>query len=89
MSAIENRLKEIQKTLTPEALAKQGYPVFVKNTPIRSGYARQHTDLSGNVIEARYPYAERLNEGYSKQSPKGMTAPTIDAVRKWIKQVIG
>lgn len=89
MGITENRLKELQKILTPEAIAKEAFGAWYKNTPIRSGNARRHTDLRGNIIEANYPYAVRLDHGWSKQSPKGMLEPTMVAVRAYIKKYIG
>jgi uncharacterized protein (DUF488 family) len=66
--------------------------VFFRNkTPVRSGNARNKTKQKDNVINAQYPYAGRLDEGWSKQQPKGMSAPTekqIDIlVGKYIKRV--
>lgn len=49
---------------------------FVKETPVRSGNARRNTQLQGTQIQANYAYAERLNTGYSRQAPQGMTDPT-------------
>jgi hypothetical protein len=72
--AIESMLNN-NKTLADKVL-KSAYKYFVASTPIRTGNARSHTTLSGNTIEASYPYAQRLDDGYSKQSPEGMTNPT-------------
>lgn len=53
-------------------------------TPIKSGRARRGWSLSGgkNKYRAtnRLPYIERLDRGYSKQSPEGITRPSIRAV---------
>ena len=43
----QSRLNKIQKTLDPANLARVGYPVFLKNTPIRSGNARRRTTVKG------------------------------------------
>lgn len=83
------RLKKIQQTLDPTNLAKVGYPVFVKNTPIDTGNARRHTTLKGASIAANYPYAKRLDNGYSQQSPDGMVKPTIRAILAYIKSKLG
>jgi hypothetical protein len=53
-------------------------------TPIRSGNARRSTYLRKTTISAEYPYAERLDEGYSKQAPKGMTTPTEKEVQRLV-----
>jgi len=70
-------LKSQQQKLNK--LPDDAYKVFVKETPIRSGNARRNTKLKNKKqIVANYPYAQRLDEGYSQQSPEGMTKPTED-----------
>lgn len=72
-------LKKQQKQIAQ--LPDQAYKVFVKNTPVRSGNARRNTKLKGKKqIEANYPYAQRLDQGYSKQSPEGMVQPTEEFI---------
>ena len=85
MSNITDRLKEIKSKLSDKNLAKVAHAEFKKTTPIRTGNARAKTDLMGNQINAEYPYVGLLNEGLSKQAPKGMTEPTIDAIRSYIE----
>lgn len=48
---------------------------FREITPRRSGNARRRTVVSPRQIQARYPYAARLDSGYSRQAPQGMTQP--------------
>ena len=67
-------LNKIKKDLLQ--LPKLAYEEWLKNTPVRDGNARRKTKLVRNQIVADYPYAKRLDEGYSKQSPKGMSEPT-------------
>lgn len=83
---IQFRLNKIKKDLDDRVLAKVGYDFFVQTTPIRSGNARDRTNLKNNVITANYPYAQRLDEGYSRQAPKGMTEPTLKHVQQYIKR---
>jgi len=87
---IQNKLTssidKIQKKL--EQLPKEAYKEFVKTTPIRTGNARRKTKLNKDTIEANYPYAKRLDEGYSSQAPKGMTKPTEDFINKRMKQIL-
>lgn len=85
MSNITDRLKDIKTKLSEKNLAKVAHTEFKKTTPIRTGNARSKTDLMGNQINADYPYANLLNQGSSKQAPKGMTEPTIEAIRAYIK----
>jgi len=88
---IERRLAQIDRDLTPEKLAAEAYPVFrdgqgtFRGTPVDSGNARRNTKLSGDSILAQYPYARRLNEGYSKQAPDGMSKPTDDYMKKYVE----
>tara|TARA_R110002153_G_scaffold161776_2_gene314194 strand:- start:275 stop:568 length:294 start_codon:yes stop_codon:yes gene_type:complete len=68
---------------------KQSYTVYKNNTPIRSGNAKNRTKLENKLtIGGRYPYAGRLDEGWSKQSPQGMTEPTLKALDGFIKNYI-
>jgi hypothetical protein len=72
-----------------KTLPKEAYDYFVDSTPIRTGNARNKTRLRGSTIDANYAYAERLDEGYSRQSPKGMTGPTEKFLEKRINDLIG
>jgi hypothetical protein len=83
---INKKLQQLANTFTPAELAKQAYPYFKQTTPIRSGAARSNTRLRNNEIEADYPYAQRLDEGWSQQAPRGMTAPTVKYIQDWIKR---
>lgn len=83
------RIEYIQKTITTKELIDVGFPTFYKKTPHRSGNAQRHTTKSSTSIDANYPYAHRLDQGYSHQSPQGMVKPTIDAIRAYIKKKLG
>lgn len=85
----QNKIASVKKTINPTNLINVGFPVFLKNTPIRSGNARAHTTKSATEINAKYPYAQRLDNGWSKQSPDGMVKPTIEAIRAYIKKQLG
>jgi len=68
----------------------QAYQYFRDHTPIRSGNARRNTVQKGDAIVAAYPYAGRLDEGYSRQAPDGMTNPTVNYIEKTlIPQAVG
>ena len=86
---ISDRLNKVLQTLNSSTLAKIAHTKFVSVTPIRSGNARRNTKLNGNSIDANYAYAKRLDEGYSKQAPKGMTEPTLKYVKDYIYQQTG
>jgi hypothetical protein len=86
---IKYRIEEIKKVVNPEKMVNGAYRVFYSNTPIRSGNARRNTDLRKDEIQANYPYAGRLDEGYSRQSPKGMVEPTIKWLQNYLKKHLG
>lgn len=84
---IDRRIQELKVEINDERLARSAYRVFYRETPIRSGNARRQTRRSGNEITAAYPYAGRLDQGYSRQSPEGMTKPTIEFLQEEIKRI--
>lgn len=67
-----------------DTLPREAHTEFIKNTPKRSGNARRNTRLQDNKIIADYAYSQRLDEGYSKQAPEGMTKPT----EQWIQREV-
>jgi hypothetical protein len=72
-----------------QALPQDAYKHFVSITPIDSGNARRSTRLQNKTIQANYPYARRLDEGWSKQAKNGMVKPTQEFIKKRIKQITG
>jgi len=66
----------------------QAYTFFRAHTPIRSGRARRSTVLKKDTIHAAYPYAQRLDDGYSPQAPDGMTKPTEAFIKKTVDNII-
>lgn len=80
----------------PGYVLEGGYDHFKSITPVRSGNARNNTklkkgkqfDTRSNKIQAKYPYAGRLDEGWSKQATKGMTGPTSDKMDDLAEQFI-
>ena len=69
-------------------LPEFAFNAFVGYTPFRSGNAVSKTYLKKTVIEANYPYAKRLDEGYSKQARRGMTEPTFKDIERYLKRTI-
>ena len=84
---LSGELKKIQQQL--KRLPQEAYNYFVSVTPIDTGNARRRTKLRNETIEAKYPYAQRLDEGWSKQAPDGMIKPTERFLRRRIKQITG
>jgi hypothetical protein len=71
-----------------DAVPGQAYTFFRAHTPIRTGRARRSTVLKQDTIVAAYPYAERLDQGYSRQAPDGMTRPTEAFVKKTTDKIM-
>lgn len=71
-----------------ERLLPRAYREFLKNTPKRTGNARRRTHLDNDSIQANYAYAQRLDEGWSKQSPEGMVKPTMEFMEAEFKKII-
>lgn len=84
---IIKRIEVIQKQLNEKVVAQKAFTFFRAQTPIRTGRARRSTSLSGSDIQALYPYAQRLDQGYSPQAPNGMSRPTDKFVKDYIKSV--
>jgi|TARA_B110000908_G_C10172120_1_gene411391 hypothetical protein len=83
---ISPRLNRTQKLL--DAIPKKAHMKFKTVTPIKTGNAKRKTDFNGtDTISGNYNYANRLNEGHSKQARNGMTAPTIDFIRDEVRKV--
>ena len=73
----------------PGDTMKKAEPRMVKNTPVDSGNARNRTRLRGDTkIVADYGYAGRLDDGWSKQAPKGFTEPTEDFIEDEVTRQI-
>ena len=85
---LRNLQLEINKAI--DESTEDGYDFFKQTTPIRGGNARRNTRYQESstraVINANYDYATRLDNGYSKQAPKGMSKPTIDFLRRTIRK---
>jgi hypothetical protein len=83
---IVKRINQLEKALDPNNLAREAYDYFKDITPIRKGNARRSTRLQGDEIQADYAYAQRLDDGYSPQAPRGMTAPTEKFIQEYIRK---
>ena len=82
-------MKELKKV--PEQSVVKAGAFFKDKTPIRTGNARSKTktEVRRTRINADYPYAGRLDEGWSKQAPKGMSDPTIAYLEQVIDEMVG
>lgn len=85
-SNYKRRQRELERFL--ENLPRQMYNKFRETTPIRTGNARNNTELRDNQIQANYPYAVRLEkDGWSRQAPEGMSQPTIEFARSEVRKI--
>ena len=80
MTKFNKLMTNLQRNV--EGLSKGAHQVFVENTPKDTGNAKRRTKLQGNTIIADYDYSKKLDDGYSKKKPQGMTKPT----ETWIEQ---
>ncbi len=81
-------LKRLQKDID-DAIAismQDTFKYYRQETPVRGGNARNKTKFNKgrNSINSNYDYAGRLDSGWSKQSPKGFTKPSLDYLEKQI-----
>lgn len=71
-----------------KTLPNDAYDYWKKITPEKTGNAKRRTRLQGTKIKANYNYAVPLDNGWSKQAPKGMSKPTEEYIKKRIKRNI-
>jgi len=79
-------LTRIQRDLA--TVPKEIFEYWRSITPIRSGNARRRTRLRGDTIAAEYPYAVPLDQGSSRQAPKGMSKPTEEYLERLLDKKI-
>ena len=75
--------RELDQTV--RQISQDYFDLVKEKTPVRTGRARRgwrlkkQRELSYSVNN-RVPYVGRLDEGYSKQAPRGMTRPAAREV---------
>ena len=85
---VEDTLKFIGRSVTErvDAVASIFEEEAKKAPPIKTGHARRSwtKDVSrqGFKVENNVPYIGRLEEGYSKQAPKGISRPTLRRAKR-------
>ena len=78
------KMSEVKSDVMPKA-----YAFFKEQTPVNTGNAKRKTRLDSKLdIVANYPYAKRLDEGYSRQAPQGMSDPTIDKIIELVNRYL-
>ena len=70
---------------TVRSVAKTFFDEVKKRTPVRSGLAKRSWKFNKSsnrkfVVHNKQPYIGRLDRGYSKQAPEGMTRPALSEV---------
>ena len=68
----------------PDGVMTRAGKYFKSITPKDKGYARSRTSYSESGIKANYAYGHRLDTGWSKQAPDGMSEPTEEYIEKLI-----
>lgn len=88
LKSVQN-LFQINET-AGQRMLDDAYIFFKDKTPIKTGNARRQTykDDQRKTITADYPYAQRLDEGWSKQALDGMSQPTIDYIDQRLSRYI-
>ena len=88
-TGVNAKLAKQQKLLAQ--LPNDSIRKFKDLTPVRSGNARSRTNLSSNAkqIVGNYSYATKLDQGYSKQAPSGMTKPFAVWFKQQLKKITG
>lgn len=84
---LSKQLQQVQRDIAQ--LPQESFEYFRSITPIRSGNARRRTSLKNQTIHADYPYAQRLDTGWSRQAPQGMTKPTEKFIQRRMKNIMG
>lgn len=85
-NSITASVRRLEKNLNN--LPNLAHAEFVKNTPKKTGNARNRTRVSKNTIQANYEYASELEAGRSRQAPRGMIAPTVKFIRAYLKKIM-
>lgn len=85
-----NRKIQLLQNLESEVM-KETYKFFKSITPKDTGNAKNKTVLIKHRITGNYPYAKRLDEGWSKQAPTGIIKPSIrnmlDNIKTYLRKI--
>jgi hypothetical protein len=85
-NTMSKSLKDLEARIA--SIPAKAFEYFVSQTPLDKGNARRRTVLKNNTIHADYAYAQALDQGSSKQAPKGMSEPTEKYVATITKQML-
>jgi len=93
MQVNQRDLRQLQKEINHavDESTEDTYEFYKKATPSDGGNARRNTKYKEftNKAEIRgdYPYAKRLDEGYSRQAPRGMSKPSLKYLEKTLDRM--
>lgn len=80
---IANMRRELEALV--KSVASDTYAFAKANTPVRSGNARKNwtetVSKSNFQVQNNVPYIEKLDKGWSKKAPSGITMPTISQIK--------
>ena len=83
--ALKEKLGEIGVSSVAE-LSEELKTTARAKTPIRTGNARRNwqdkKSKTGFTVENKVPYIERLDQGSSKQAPRGIVGPTLTEIKR-------
>lgn len=85
-SDVKNMLNSIMRDVADSW--KDTHKHFREITPQRSGNAKRKTLHTSDKIRADYGYAGRLDEGYSRQAPSGMTGPSTNYFDREVDSIV-
>lgn len=83
LAGFTKKLQLSEKTL--DQAYQHAFTFFRDLTPYRSGNAYRNTHRNGSRIVADYPYAQRLDTGWSQLAPRGMSADTVIEFDRYLK----
>ena len=84
--AVTKMLKQLEG-IGPAVMEESG-KFFKSVTPIRSGNAKRSTSTKDTTIKADYGYAARLDDGWSRQAPRGMSDDTIKDIDQQVDKMV-
>ena len=88
----DNQFQRLLKDMEeiPLDAISDAYPFLRSKTPKKGGNARNKTKLhkKQKTILSDYGYADRLDNGWSKQAPNGFTEPTITELDSIVDKLI-
>ena len=89
---IHGKLPKFKKKITRavDMMTRDLFDELKSTTPVDTGYAKSRWKKSGSInnreIQNDADYIEYLDEGSSRQAPKGMTGPAIRKIKDRLRR---